>query len=226
MTTRETLPADAHMNPYIDHRATADQVARNAHYYATARRLVVNPDTLNGRTATLTALHIEALAENEARRDEARWSLGDIQDMHAAALRENDARAGVVAPQLHSIVMTDVEATEEALRLFVRKMRRMHPAAFGDVTMRMSDDALTALYAGEARADARFMDDVRRTWPTPPADQVEDPDDEPLSDAELRHWFAAHGVADVHLLLFVGQNRGKSLNQLEAINQRSHGLMA
>jgi len=70
--------------------------------------------------------------------------------------------------------MTDTEATEEALRLFVRKVRRLYPGAFRTVTSLMRDEALIALYAGEARADDRFNDDTVRVWPQPETDEDEE----------------------------------------------------
>ncbi len=84
--------------------------------------------------------------------------------LHAEALRLNGP----------PVEMTEVEATEEALRLFVRKVRRLHSEAFADVVQRMSDEALMALYAGERRADNRFLDATHRVWPAAPDDEIED----------------------------------------------------
>jgi hypothetical protein len=48
---------------------------------------------------------------------------------------------------------TDSEATDEAILLFTRKLRRMHPEAFADVIAKLSDDARFALTLAENRAD-------------------------------------------------------------------------
>lgn len=49
--------------------------------------------------------------------------------------------------------MTNHEATDEALLLFIRKMRRLHPDAFGDIWAQLPEGAQTALRIAETRAD-------------------------------------------------------------------------
>lgn len=49
--------------------------------------------------------------------------------------------------------MTDAEATDEAMLLFTRKMRRLHTRAFDDVWARLPEGAKRAIYAAERRAD-------------------------------------------------------------------------
>lgn len=53
------------------------------------------------------------------------------------------------APQAY----TDAEATDEAVLLLTRKLRRLHPAAYADVMSRLSDGARDALTLAENRAD-------------------------------------------------------------------------
>lgn len=48
---------------------------------------------------------------------------------------------------------TDNQATDEAVLLFTRKMRRIHPAAFADIWKRLPDGAKRALETAERRAD-------------------------------------------------------------------------
>lgn len=48
---------------------------------------------------------------------------------------------------------TEAQATDEAVLLFVRKMRRMHPDAFADVWAKLPDGAKEAIGATERRAD-------------------------------------------------------------------------
>lgn len=50
--------------------------------------------------------------------------------------------------------MTDQQATDEALLLTMRKLRRLHPEAFADVMGRLSEGARWALTMSENRADA------------------------------------------------------------------------
>ncbi len=50
-------------------------------------------------------------------------------------------------------VMTDEQATDEAVLLFTRKLRRLHPDAFADVWARLPDGARRALERAERRAD-------------------------------------------------------------------------
>jgi hypothetical protein len=49
--------------------------------------------------------------------------------------------------------MTETQATDEALLLLVRKMRRIHPDAFREVWAKLPDGAQTALLIAETRAD-------------------------------------------------------------------------
>lgn len=50
--------------------------------------------------------------------------------------------------------MTDQQATDEALLLLTRKMRRLHPDEFADTWNRIPCGAQTAILAAERRADA------------------------------------------------------------------------
>lgn len=54
---------------------------------------------------------------------------------------------------------TDAEATDEALRLFTRKLRRLHPDAFEAVWLKLPEGARTALQLAENRADSLRWDD-------------------------------------------------------------------
>ena len=49
--------------------------------------------------------------------------------------------------------MTEQEATDEALLLFTRKVRRLHSEAFAEVWAMLPDGAKEALGMAEARAD-------------------------------------------------------------------------
>jgi hypothetical protein len=49
--------------------------------------------------------------------------------------------------------MTEAQATDEAVLLFTRKLRRLHTAAFQDIWRRLPDGAKEAIYAAERRAD-------------------------------------------------------------------------
>lgn len=48
---------------------------------------------------------------------------------------------------------TDSEATDEALLLFIRKVRRLHPDAYASVLRQLPEGARTALTLAENRAD-------------------------------------------------------------------------
>ena len=50
--------------------------------------------------------------------------------------------------------MDDSQATDEAVLLFVRKVRRLHPEAFADVMGRLNEGARWALQMAENRADS------------------------------------------------------------------------
>lgn len=52
-----------------------------------------------------------------------------------------------------SEIYTDQQATDEALLLFVRKVRRLHPNTFADVIGRLPEGARDALNQAELRAD-------------------------------------------------------------------------
>src|SRR5690242_6595823 len=47
-----------------------------------------------------------------------------------------------------------------------------------------------------------------------------------LPEAGLRAWFLARGVSERDVRLYVGQNRGKTLEQLDAEYERLHGSLA
>lgn len=51
------------------------------------------------------------------------------------------------------MMMTESQATDEALLLFIRKVRRLHPEAFADVIARLPEGARWALNMAENRAD-------------------------------------------------------------------------
>ena len=68
--------------------------------------------------------------------------------------------------------MTQTEATDEALLLITRKMRRLHPEAFRDVWAKLPDGAKDALILAENRADV-LRDKGPVAWPV---------DDEELED--------------------------------------------
>lgn len=60
-------------------------------------------------------------------------------------------------------VMTEGQATDEALLLFIRKMRRLHPDAFAEVIGRLPEGARWALDTAERRAD-RVRDEYGIGW--------------------------------------------------------------
>lgn len=68
--------------------------------------------------------------------------------------------------------MTETEAAEEALRLLVRKMRRMHQEEFSEVWDKLPEAARWAITTTEARADDRRMAAEETgqtlTWPVEP----------------------------------------------------------
>lgn len=75
---------------------------------------------------------------------------------------------------------TDQEATDEAVLLLTRKLRRLHPAAYADLMRKLPKGAQLALSMAESRAD-RVRDEDRKTdtgtreYPNPFAD-IEDED--------------------------------------------------
>ncbi len=56
---------------------------------------------------------------------------------------------------------SDEQATDEALLLLTRKLRRLHPAAYADVIGRLPDGARDALTLADNRADALRAADQR-----------------------------------------------------------------
>lgn len=65
--------------------------------------------------------------------------------------------------------MTQTEATDEALLLFLRKMRRTSPDAFGKVWEKLPREARDALHRAEMRADVRRDTyGTRPVWPVEP----------------------------------------------------------
>lgn len=48
---------------------------------------------------------------------------------------------------------TEAQATDEAMLLLSRKLRRLHPEAFADVWAKLPEGARRAIYAAERRAD-------------------------------------------------------------------------
>jgi hypothetical protein len=66
---------------------------------------------------------------------------------------------------------TASQATDEALLLFIRKVRRLHPAAFGDVWAKLPDGAKQALAAAEMRADVLRDTNRGLTWQPDPTDE-------------------------------------------------------
>jgi hypothetical protein len=80
-----------------------------------------------------------------------------------------------------AIQYSQTEATEEALRLFMRKVARLHPEAHADVLSRLPQGAREALAMAELRADTLFITDRRdgviRSYPTAFEDSDEDAGD-------------------------------------------------
>lgn len=77
---------------------------------------------------------------------------------------------------------TDEQATDEAVLLMVRKLMRLHPAAYADVMAKMPEGAREALSLAERRADVQRSNDElagipigTREWPT---EAIEDEEDE------------------------------------------------
>lgn len=83
-----------------------------------------------------------------------------------------------------AIQYSQTEATEEALRLFMRKVARLHPDAHADVLSRLPEGARETLAMAELRADTLFLTDKRdgvtRSYPT--AFEDADSDDEDSED--------------------------------------------
>ena len=64
---------------------------------------------------------------------------------------------------------TEAQATDEAMLLITRKMRRLYPEAFTAVWAKLPDGAKDAIYASELRAD-RVRDAGGLSW-KPEADE-------------------------------------------------------
>lgn len=56
---------------------------------------------------------------------------------------------------------TDEQATDEALLLLIRKLRRLHPAAYADLMSMIPEGAQRALNIAEMRADTQRAYDTR-----------------------------------------------------------------
>jgi hypothetical protein len=56
---------------------------------------------------------------------------------------------------------TDAQATDEAVLLLTRKLRRLHPGAYADLMARLPDGARDALALADVRADQLRDADVR-----------------------------------------------------------------
>jgi hypothetical protein len=69
--------------------------------------------------------------------------------------------------------MTEAQATDEAVLLFTRKMRRLHPDAFADIWAKLPDGAKTAVVAAENRAD-RLRDQEGNSLAYPVDEDPED----------------------------------------------------
>jgi hypothetical protein len=68
-----------------------------------------------------------------------------------------------------SEIYTDQQATEEALLLLIRKLRRLYPQAHADLMTKLPEGAEIALRMGEMRADTLraydSRDGITRTYP-------------------------------------------------------------
>jgi hypothetical protein len=63
--------------------------------------------------------------------------------------------------------MNDQEATDEAVLLLTRKLRRLHPEAYADLWSRLPEGARLALQRAEIRADV-YRDRHETVWPVEP----------------------------------------------------------
>lgn len=63
--------------------------------------------------------------------------------------------------------MTDQEATDEAVLLLTRKLRRLHPEAYADLWAKLPEGARRALQRADIRADVR-RDTKDPVWPVEP----------------------------------------------------------
>lgn len=68
---------------------------------------------------------------------------------------------------------TEAEATDEAMLLLSRKLRRLHPGAFANIWSKLPEGAHRAIYAAERRADV-VRDQGGKEWEeTPDLDEDE-----------------------------------------------------
>lgn len=61
--------------------------------------------------------------------------------------------------------MDDTEATDEAVLLLTRKLRRLHPAAYADIMSKLPAGARDALNLADVRADRLRDQTEERSWP-------------------------------------------------------------
>jgi hypothetical protein len=77
---------------------------------------------------------------------------------------------------------TDQQATDEAVLLLTRKLRRLHPATYADIMAKLPEGAKTALHQSDVRADTLRAydqrDGITREYIDPYADLDDDEDDE------------------------------------------------
>jgi len=73
---------------------------------------------------------------------------------------------------------SEAQATDEALLLLTRKLRRLYPDAYADLMKRLPDGAREALDLADIRADKLraydSRDGITRTYPNPFEDDSED----------------------------------------------------
>ena len=74
---------------------------------------------------------------------------------------------------MNKITMSEQQATEMALMLLIRKMRRLYTAEYVDVLRSLPDEAREALTVAEMRADTlRLRNEVE--WPASPLEDDEE----------------------------------------------------
>jgi hypothetical protein len=64
--------------------------------------------------------------------------------------------------------MTDTEATDEAVLLLVRKLRRLEPEAFSTIWGKLPEGARLALTRADIRADVYRDHHPETVWPVEP----------------------------------------------------------
>ncbi len=147
----------------------------------------------------------------------------------------NDSLRAIAARQGFTLTVVDdpdmpVEATRTGSRLLAMNFADLeHLVAWLDGNDRAAATDTRPVVAPQLvsvpRTDGTSghlpADDLRAL-----AAHVDNRDSEPLTDAELRHWFTVRGVQHGDLQLYVGQNRGKTLDELEAEYDRICGRMA